>query len=162
MTDIPDDVRAWLVRLDLNLVSIGERIDLLESAFDDATATGDGDLTATAAKDWVYRNVHDWVEQWFTRIFARNALTGARWCPQWWDHGEALVVLTALWRTWETLRRDRSTGIGKWLTTFAYPLIRELMDAGGTFGQCGSDHHMCPPALPYVTASDERRRQWEV
>lgn len=149
MTDIPDDVRAWLVRLDLAQVGIGERLEALESALANATATND--LTSTTAPiNWQYRSVYDWVEQWFAVTFRRNVAGGTRWCSQWWAHEEALLLLTALWRTWEAARLDTTAGIARWLTATAYPLLDRLWSSDGTFRMCSVER--CRPSSPLICA----------
>ena len=155
--ETPEQIRAWLVRLDLALAGIGERLDQVESALDDAIATDD--LPHAAPRDWQFRTVYDWVEEWFVRAFARSSLTGVRWCPYWWEHVEALTVLTAMWRSWEVSRRDRDTGMARWLHSCAYPLLRELWDGAGTFRNCTATSHVAPAALPYVSAPDRDRGQ---
>ncbi len=125
-------VRSWLLRLD-------QRLDALEAHDGDAQSGRVG---------WQYQSVQDWVEQWFVVHFARSTLSGHRWCPRWWDHNEAVLVLTALWRSHELARRDADAGIARWLTQFAYPLVRELFDYDGTFANCTSDLHSVPTALP--------------
>ena len=35
------------------------------------------------------------------------------WCAQWWRHEEAVSRLTGLWRAWENLRTDPTTGTGR-------------------------------------------------
>lgn len=125
------DIRAWMLRLD-------QRVDALEP-HDDAPRSG--------RPAWQYQTVHDWVEDWFAAHFARGTLTTYRWCPRWWDHNEAVLYLTALWRSWERARRDSDEGIAKWLTHFAYPIVRELLDYDGTFSNCTSDYHSTPTPL---------------
>jgi hypothetical protein len=39
---------------------------------------------------------------------------GATWCPQWWKRAEAISRLEALWRAWEFLRLDGTTGMSVW------------------------------------------------
>lgn len=153
--ETPEEIRAALITLDLTQITVNERLEALESAL--ADATGSGDLTATAPLNWQYRNVYDWVEQWFVIHFRRSITNGIHWCARWWEHEEALLVLTALWRTWEAARVDTTVGIAKWLTTTAYPLLDRLWAADGTFRQCTDDRHRLPPTLAYIPASDERR-----
>ena len=153
MTDeIPDSVRAWLVRLDLALVSLTERVDTLEAQLGDLYGTG---TEPTAGHpDWRYRNVHDWVEQWFSVHYARS-ITGIGWCARWFDHPEALLRLTAMWRSWETARRDDTKGIAGWLTSVADPLVKELFDPSGTFRYCSrGEHTKVPEALPLEVRSE--------
>ena len=149
---IPDGVRAWLVRLDLSLVALTERTDTLENQLGDLHAT---DTEPTAGHpDWRYQNVHDWVEQWFSIHYARS-MTGIGWCPRWFDHPEALLRLTALWRSWEGARRDDTKGIASWLVYLADPLVRELFDKSGTFRYCShGEHRKVPEALPLEVRSE--------
>ena len=148
-----DDLRAqleaahaWLRRLDLDGVGKDERLETLEQQVADIYATG-ADPRA-GHPDWRYQNVHDWVEQWFAIHYARS-VTGVGWCARWFDHPEALLRLTALWRSWEHARRDDSKGIAVWLTSIADPLVRELFDPAGTFRYCTRGvHSKVPEALP--------------
>jgi len=152
----PEQIRAALIRLDLAVARIDQRIDSIEGALDDAAG---GDPSTTAPRGSKFPNVYDWVEQWFVRVYARHKMTGVHWCPYWWEHAEAVVVLTALWRSWESMRRERDTGMVKWLTYFAYPLTRELWDGSGTFRGCSSNAHAEPPSLPYVSVPDGKRQE---
>jgi Domain of unknown function (DUF4913) len=137
---------AWL-RLDIELAEVKQRLDALENA----------DVTAPAPRGWKYTNVIDWVEQWFVYAFARSAMTEVYWCEYWWDHTEAVVVLTALWRAWETMRLDRDTGMVKWLAYFAYPLTHELWSGGSTFRSCSVTAHVPPSPLSFVPVPDDVR-----
>ncbi|WP_224027160.1 DUF4913 domain-containing protein [Arthrobacter sp. NicSoilC5] len=46
----------------------------------------------------------------------RRSLSGTdrTWCPSWWKHEEAISRLEALWRSWQFLRLDGSTGMSIW------------------------------------------------
>ena len=141
-----DAATAWLRRLDLDGVGKDERLEALEQQLADIYATG-ADPRA-GHPDWRYRTVYDWVEQWFSVHYARS-VTGVGWCARWFDHPEALLRLSAMWRSWEHARRDDTTGIAVWLTSIADPLARELFDPAGTFRYCGrGEHRKVPEALP--------------
>lgn len=144
---IPDTARAWLVRLDLAQVDYGERLSQLEEQFADLLAT---DTNPKAGRPgWQYRNVYEWVEQWFAIHYARPMSPGLGWCARWWEHAEALLLLTAMWRSWEHYRLEPDKGIAVWLTTIAYPLVRELFDPMSTFRYCRQGTHVkVPAALP--------------
>lgn len=95
-----------------------------------------------------YANVVEWVEGMFAPTFARYLGGTTHWCGRWWDHPEAVLRLEALWRSWETLRLDPTTGIGSWLREFLDPQRLILMSDDGPFKACNADSHADPPALP--------------
>lgn len=72
--------------------------------------------------------------------FARD-LSKTRWCPSWRDHLEANFVVESLWRSFEDCTRDRGQGSARWLVEYAYPLLRQLWDDGGTFAGCEDGEH---------------------
>ncbi|MEO5316241.1 DUF4913 domain-containing protein [Pseudarthrobacter sp. CC12] len=43
----------------------------------------------------------------------------AKWCIEWYFHPEAVSRVEALWRAWEHLRLDGSTGISVWFKDHA-------------------------------------------
>ena len=45
----------------------------------------------------------EWVREVFAPVFARSIGGPVKWCAQWWAHGEAVLRLEALWRSWEVL-----------------------------------------------------------
>lgn len=145
--DIPDTARAWLVRLDLQQVGYNERIDQLEEQLADLHATGTDPKAGLPG--WRYRDVYEWVEQWFSIHYARRMSNGVGWCARWWEHPEALLRLTAMWRSWEHYRLEQDKGIAVWLTTIADPLARELFQPDGPFTYCRQGTHVkVPAALP--------------
>lgn len=92
-----------------------------------------------------YPNAEVWVNMWFAPTFARRPGATMHWCPKWWDHPEAVLRLEALWRTWEVLRRDPTTGIATWLREFFDPQFGILTSADGPFAACVDlDHHLAP------------------
>ena len=48
-----------------------------------------------------YPDPATWVSDWGVPVFLRKDNQTMRWCPQWWKHSEAAVVLMALWEAWE-------------------------------------------------------------
>jgi hypothetical protein len=87
-----------------------------------------------------FPNAEAFVGQFWVSTFTRPGR--GRWCAQWWGHAEALVVLQSLWQTWESARIEPgAAGIANWLTTYAYPLARELNAEGGPFAACTPERH---------------------
>jgi Domain of unknown function (DUF4913) len=105
--------------------------------------------TATAsdgqpAPEPVYTALEDWMTGYFLPMF-RRALGGEyRWCGQWWQHGEAISRLTALWHAWEVLRLQPGTGIATWYHDHLDHQLPILMGARGPFCQCTETVHREP------------------
>ncbi|MEV8133512.1 DUF4913 domain-containing protein [Pseudarthrobacter oxydans] len=68
----------------------------------------------------------------------RRSLSGTdrTWCPSWWKHEEAISRLEALWRSWEFLRLDGSTGMSVWWRDHADHHMGVLLSADGPFKGC--------------------------
>lgn len=58
------------------------------------------------------------------------------WCPQWWEHAEAIIRLEALWRAWEHLRLDGKTGMSVFMKDHLDHHMPTLMDGKGPFDGC--------------------------
>ncbi|WP_231567706.1 DUF4913 domain-containing protein [Sinomonas humi] len=56
----------------------------------------------------------------------RNVQGGITWCRQWWKHAEAISRLEALWRAWEHLRLEGTTGMSVWWRDHADHHIQRL------------------------------------
>lgn len=85
-----------------------------------------------------YPTVEAFVRELLAPTYRRH-LDGGRtrtWCPQWWNHAEAITRLEALWRAWEFLRLDPATGVSVWLRDHADHHMAVLMDADGPFKGC--------------------------
>ena len=96
---------------------------------------------AEEAPQLVYPSVDQFVAHLLAGIWCRPVdgrhLT---WCPSWWKHPEAIMRLTALWRSWEHLRLDPATGLSVWLRDHADHHMRVLMDPElGPFKGCTPD-----------------------
>lgn len=52
---------------------------------------------------------------------------------RWWEYDEAVIRLEALWRAWEHLRLDPSTGMSVWWRDHADHHMAVLMDPEGKF-----------------------------
>jgi hypothetical protein len=64
-------------------------------------------------------NVEEWVREVFAPVFSRSIGGPVKWCAQWWAHGEAVLRLEALWRSWEIHRLDPGRRMATWLRDFA-------------------------------------------
>lgn len=113
-----------------------------------ALARRSADRGSSAPAAIQYANVLTWVEQWLLPSWTRD-LNGAHvtWCPQWWRHPEAVMRLTALWRTWEHLRMDAGTGLSVWWRDHADHHLPALLDSQGVFKGCGIKGHTTYPVL---------------
>lgn len=58
---------------------------------------------------------------------------------RWWENGEAIVRLEALWRSWEYLRQDPSTGMSVWWRDHADYHLGVLLSPDGPFGEGADD-----------------------
>jgi Domain of unknown function (DUF4913) len=92
----------------------------------------------------VYTALEDWLIDYFLPMFRRTLGGEFRWCAQWWQHGEAISRLGALWRAWEVLRLQPGTGIGTWYREHLDHQLPILMGARGPFYQCSETSHREP------------------
>lgn len=85
-----------------------------------------------------YANVVDFVENYLSVIYRRQVtdLSDTVWCPEWWQHAEAIARLDALWRAWEHYRQDGATGLSVWFLDHADPHMAKLFDPKGPFKYC--------------------------
>ena len=65
------------------------------------------------------------------RIDGRNRV----WSARWWENGEAIVRLESLWRSWEYLRQDPSTGMSVWWRDHADYHLGILLSPDGPFAE---------------------------
>ncbi len=107
----------------------------------------------------MYPTVEAWVTDFLTHSYARDVTepgTHHHWCSQWWKHSEALDRLDGLWRAWEALRRDPTTGPITWWINYADPTMTILLSRDGPFARCRRTQHAGPealvPPLPLVEA----------
>lgn len=103
-------------------------------------------------RELVYSNVAEFVTDHLAYQYRRDIDLAGRattftWCAQWWRHEEAVSRLTGLWRAWEILRTDPTTGLAVWWRDYADPTMRILFDERGPFHGCTSKAH-APKAIP--------------
>jgi len=88
-----------------------------------------------------YPNSPTWVASWLCPNLEREIKRTFEWCPQWWDHPEAVQRLEALWRAWEILRLNGGTGMSTWWVDHADPHLSLLCNPDiGPFGHCHTTH----------------------
>ncbi len=99
-----------------------------------------------------YSGVEAWVTEHLLPTYLRQS--GPRtWCPQWWQHPEAVERLEALWRAWESLRLDASTGMSVWWRDHADHHLPILLSPDGPFARCAArSHQNLPDPLPTEAA----------
>lgn len=89
-----------------------------------------------------YKNVAGFVDDYLRYIYQRQVTdtTDAVWCPEWWEHTEAVIRLDALWRAWEYFRRNTRTGLSEWFVDHCDPHMAKLLDPSGPFKYCSARH----------------------
>ncbi|MDE1674708.1 DUF4913 domain-containing protein [Nocardia gipuzkoensis] len=109
----------------------------------------------------IYRNLEEFVTRHIAHLYrrdvpTRNADSTPRWCPCWWEHGEAVSRLGALWRAFEHLRHGESVEMNVWWLQYADPQMDRLMDPEGPFKYCSVDSGHSPKLtkLPTVAAPE--------
>lgn len=81
-----------------------------------------------------YGSVDEFVREYLRNVY-RRAINGRSrvWAARWWEYDEAVIRLEALWRSWEHLRMDPSTGMSVWWRDHADHHMAVLLDPDGPF-----------------------------
>lgn len=99
-----------------------------------------------------YGSVDEFVREFVCPVFRRNVgeegRADYRWSARWWESGEAVIRLEAIWRAWEHLRLDPSTGVSVWLRDHADHHLGALMSPTGPFARSTNTAGPGEP-LPY-------------
>jgi uncharacterized protein DUF4913 len=85
-----------------------------------------------------------WVENNITTLIARKVPTtdGApRWCPQWWDHAEAIARLEAARQAWTALSTAGGTGLVSYFDYLDRVVLAVLSSDTGPFARCNPRTH---------------------
>ena len=81
-----------------------------------------------------FGSVDEFVREYLRNAYRRRIDGKARiWAARWWEYDEAVIRLEALWRSWEHLRQDPSTGMSIWWRDHADHHMSVLMDPQGPF-----------------------------
>ena len=113
---------------------------------------GNEDVEEQPQPQLFYSTVAQFVAEQLAPVYRRDIDLAGRsttftWCAQWWRHEEAVSRLTGLWRAWENLRLDPTTGLAGWWRDYADPTMRVLFDEKGPFHGCTPRTHN-PKAIP--------------
>ena len=81
----------------------------------------------------VYGSVDEFVREYLRHVYRRATSEARVWSARWWEYDEAVIRLEALWRAWEHLRLDPSTGMSVWWRDHADHHMAVLMDPEGPF-----------------------------
>jgi hypothetical protein len=120
----------------------------------DGSADGAAASLGTDDSGPVYYALEDWLTEYFLPMFRRTLGGEYRWCHQWWQHGEAISRLTALWHAWEVLRLQPGTGIATWYRDHLDHQLPILLGARGPFYQCNETTHREPHQAEITPAPD--------
>ncbi|MFD3431274.1 DUF4913 domain-containing protein [Nocardia fluminea] len=88
-----------------------------------------------------FRTLDAFVEKYVAHTYrrevtARGSENTLRWCPCWWDHGEATARLDALWMAFEALRQGEGAEMNTWWVQHADPQMAVIFDPEGPFKYC--------------------------
>lgn len=97
-----------------------------------------------------YPTLEEFVHVYLAATYRRHIDDGRNrsWCPQWWRHAEAISRLEAMWRSFEHLRLDPTTGTSVWFRDHADPHMAVLLDPDGPFKHCGPEKGHSPRLEP--------------
>ncbi|UGQ13505.1 DUF4913 domain-containing protein [Yinghuangia sp. ASG 101] len=86
----------------------------------------------------MFTRLDTFVGDYLAAVVERRLSNGTLlWCPEWWQHPEAIARLTSVWRAFEHLRGDPALGLSTWWLNHADPHLRHLMDPDyGPFAAC--------------------------
>jgi len=102
-----------------------------------------------------YGSVDEFVREYLRNVYRRRVDGRGQqrvWAGEWWKYDEAVIRLEALWRSWEQLRQDPSTGMSVWWRDHADHHMGVLFDPEGPFGRVEGEQNACKAGepLPYV------------
>lgn len=92
--------------------------------------------------------VRDYLRNVYRRKISGNGM-GRVWAAEWWKYDEAVIRLEALWRAWEHLRQEPTTGMSVWWRDHADHHMAALMDSDGPFAGAEDSCKRGEP-LPYL------------
>lgn len=105
-----------------------------------------------------YATLPDFVAGFLAPTYRRSlGAHSSTWCPEWWRHAEGIARLEALWRAWEHLRLDATTGMSVWFRDHADHHMAVLLHSDGPFKGCspeGGHRARELPALALVEPPD--------
>lgn len=110
--------------------------ELVDGAEADAHAAPTTKPADDEEPELCFASVDKFVEGYLRFVYARK-IDGRStfWSREWWRSSEAQARLEAIWRAWEHLRLDASTGQSVWWRDHADPHMRILMSEEGPFSK---------------------------
>jgi len=110
----------------------------------------DDDSNDDREVDLLFNSLEEFVRDYLVTTLPRPVEgRTAAWCPSWWDHAEAVMRLSTMWRSYEFLRLDPFLGLSNWILNHRDPHLRVLLDpVAGTFAACGEHGHQGNPQPP--------------
>ncbi|MCT2980602.1 DUF4913 domain-containing protein [Propionibacterium freudenreichii] len=102
-----------------------------------------------------YGSVDEFLREYLRNVYRRKIDGKTRvWAARWWEYDEAVIRIEALWRSWEHLRQDPSTGMSVWWRDHADHHMSVLMDPQGPFSAADAtaSENQCSKGqpLPYT------------
>ena len=130
--------------------AVTEQVEANEAEQTDVDDAGDEPVEAL-----YYGSVDEFVREYLRLVYRRRVDGRGQhrvWAGEWWRYDEAVIRLEALWRAWEHLRQDPSTGMSVWWRDHADHHMAVLFDPEGPFGRVEGEQNACKPGepLPYV------------
>ena len=175
-----DQLDARLARVDTRTETQGHALDDLETfltqtaqlaqttATQATTAVANGAAAAaspandaekaTPGQGLDMRTLVPWVEANITTLISRKVPTtdGApKWCPQWWDHAEAIARLEAARQAWITLSSAGGTGMVTYFDYLDRVVLAVLTSETGPFARCGPRYHTVERPLGHTPPPPE-------
>ena len=86
-------------------------------------------------------SVDEFVREWLRFVYRRPVGHRLRWAADWWNYDEAVNRLTAMWRSWETLRQDPGVGTSPWYRDHADYHMSILLSPDGPFAGADGEQH---------------------
>jgi len=104
------------------------------------------DTVQDADPEPLFETLPQFVEQIVAVVYAADFSVGAprRWCAQWWRHPSVVFRLEGLWRAFEHLRLDATTGMSVFLRDHADPHMAVITSADGPLARCKPEQHQEP------------------
>lgn len=123
----------------------------------------DHEAAEPAPPELYYGSVDEFVRELLIKTYRRRIDgrgSGRVWSAEWWRSAEAISRLDALWRAWENLRLDGTTGMSVWWRDHADHHMAILMDPDGPFAgstdSCGRGEPLPYTSPPEGLFIDER------
>ena len=108
-----------------------------------------------------FSDVGEWSVGWLFPVVRRPLKAGAYWCPQWWEHPEAVERLRALWEAWEAARAEGGNAMSYWWTVHFDAHWGVLTDsARGPFAACAK-RGQHSGELGYLPGTPEDEEGWQ-